>query len=110
MLSFYLSQRSQGSGESSLLRGRTGLGREFPVARADHMVYNPRIVRIIRSSPIMLERIRQNLTFEPQEASIPENLTPAAVLFPLLLKDNNLHVLFTKRTQTLLSRWGSRSP
>ena len=57
----------------------------------------------------MLERIRQNLVFETQESSIPENLTPAAVLFPLLLKDNNLHVLFTKRTQTVKAHKGQVS-
>jgi putative component of membrane protein insertase Oxa1/YidC/SpoIIIJ protein YidD len=57
----------------------------------------------------MLERIRQNLTLEAQEASSPENLTPAAVLFPLLLKENNLHVLFTKRTQTVKAHKGQVS-
>ena len=57
----------------------------------------------------MLERIRQNLALETQETSMPENLTPAAVLFPLLLKDNNLHVLFTKRTQTVKAHKGQVS-
>ena len=51
------------------------------------MVYNPRTVRIIRSSPTMLERIRQNLSFETQEASSPENLTPAAVLLEDLVEE-----------------------
>jgi 8-oxo-dGTP pyrophosphatase MutT (NUDIX family) len=57
----------------------------------------------------MLERIRQNLNFETREAASPENLTPAAVLFPLLLKENNLHVLFTKRTQTVKAHKGQVS-
>lgn len=49
----------------------------------------------------MLEKIRQNLAAQPQEPSINANLTHAAVLFPLLLKDDTLHILFTKRTQTV---------
>ncbi len=49
----------------------------------------------------MLERIRKNLAAQAQESSVPPNLTPAAVLFPLLLKDDKLHILFTKRTQTV---------
>jgi len=50
---------------------------------------------------IMLEKIRKNLAAELQESPVPAGLTPAAVLFPLLLKDDELHVLFTKRTQTV---------
>ncbi len=57
----------------------------------------------------MLERIRQNLTFEPQEASRSANLTPAAVLFPMLHKDNNLHDHITKRTQTVKAHKGQIS-
>jgi len=48
-----------------------------------------------------LERIRNNLITEPLASSVSENLTVAAVLFPLLSKDNELHVLFTKRTLTV---------
>ena len=48
-----------------------------------------------------LERIRNNLIVEPQASSVSKNLTVAAVLFPLLLKEDDLHVLFTKRTQTV---------
>ena len=48
-----------------------------------------------------LERIRNNLVIEPQASSVSENLTVAAVLFPLLFKEHELHVLFTKRTQTV---------
>ena len=57
------------------------------------MVYNPVAMK--------LERIRNNLVTEPQASSVSKNLTVAAVLFPLLLKDHELHVLFTKRTQTV---------
>lgn len=57
----------------------------------------------------MLERIRKNLAVEAQESPIPAGLTPAAVLFPLLLKDDKLHVLFTKRTQTVKSHKGQVS-
>ena len=57
------------------------------------MVYN--------SLPMMLERIRNNLAAEPQKASVPEKLTAAAVLLPLLLKEEELQVLFTRRTQTV---------
>ncbi|MGD8775663.1 MAG: CoA pyrophosphatase, partial [Syntrophobacterales bacterium] len=49
----------------------------------------------------MLERIRQNLDVQTQEPSVQANLTHAAVLLPLLLKDDTLHILFTKRTQTV---------
>ena len=48
-----------------------------------------------------LERIRNNLAAEPRRTSVSENLTVAAVLLPLLLKKDELHVLFTKRTQTV---------
>ena len=49
----------------------------------------------------MLERIRKNLSAGPREPAVPEGLTAAAVLFPLLFKKDELHVLFTKRTQTV---------
>ena len=57
------------------------------------MVYNPLAMK--------LERIRNNLNIEPQAPSVSADLTVAAVLFPLLLKEHELHVLFTKRTQTV---------
>ena len=57
------------------------------------MVYNPQTMK--------LEKIRNNLLIEPQASSVSENLTVAAVLFPLLFKEHELHVLFTKRTQTV---------
>jgi len=49
----------------------------------------------------MLERIRHNLSAEPQHLSVPPELKVAAVLLPLLTKDEELHVLLTKRTQTV---------
>jgi 8-oxo-dGTP pyrophosphatase MutT (NUDIX family) len=63
------------------------------VASSLLMVYNPIAMK--------LERIRNNLVTEPQASAVSRNLTVAAVLFPLLLKDNELHILFTKRTQTV---------
>jgi 8-oxo-dGTP pyrophosphatase MutT (NUDIX family) len=48
-----------------------------------------------------LERIRNNLVTDSQASSVSRNLTVAAVLFPLLFKEEELHVLFTKRTQTV---------
>ena len=57
------------------------------------MVYN--------SMAMKLERIRHNLIVEPRASSVSETLTVAAVLFPLLFKEQELHVLFTKRTQTV---------
>ena len=49
----------------------------------------------------MLERIRHNLSAVPQYSSSPPDLTVAAVLLPLLSKEEELHVLLTKRTQTV---------
>ncbi len=57
----------------------------------------------------MLERIRKNLAAEPEQRSAPANLTPAAVLLPLLLKEGELHILFTKRTQTVKAHKGQIS-
>jgi len=48
-----------------------------------------------------LESIRNNLVPDPQGSSVTDNLTVAAVLLPLLFKEEELHVLFTKRTQTV---------
>jgi 8-oxo-dGTP pyrophosphatase MutT (NUDIX family) len=63
------------------------------VARRVLMVYN--------SIAMKLESIRNNLILEPQTSSVAKNLTVAAVLLPLLFKEQELHVLFTKRTQTV---------
>ncbi len=57
----------------------------------------------------MLERIRKNLAAEPEQTSVSANLTPAAVLLPLLHKDDELHILFTKRTQTVQAHKGQVS-
>ena len=57
----------------------------------------------------MLERIRKNLAAKPKQTSVSGNLTPAAVLLPLLLKDDELQVLFTKRTQTVKAHKGQVS-
>jgi 8-oxo-dGTP pyrophosphatase MutT (NUDIX family) len=57
----------------------------------------------------MLERIRKNLAAEPEQPSVSANLTPAAVLLPLLHKDDELHILFTKRTQTVKAHKGQVS-
>jgi 8-oxo-dGTP pyrophosphatase MutT (NUDIX family) len=57
----------------------------------------------------MLERIRNNLAAEPEQKSVSANLIPAAVLLPLLLKDDDLHILFTKRTQTVKAHKGQVS-
>jgi 8-oxo-dGTP pyrophosphatase MutT (NUDIX family) len=70
------------------------------VATLDLMVYNLQV---------MLERIRKNLATDQQQTSAPAHLTPAAVLLPLLLKDDELHILFTKRTQTVKAHKGQVS-
>ena len=57
----------------------------------------------------MLERIRENLATEAKQKSVSTDLTPAAVLLPLLFKDNELHILFTKRTQTVKAHKGQVS-
>ena len=49
----------------------------------------------------MLEKIRKNLSSGPSKKPVPSNQTLAAVLLPLLLKDSKLHILLTKRTQTV---------
>ena len=48
-----------------------------------HMVYNPRIVRIIRSSPIMLEKIRKNLAAELLEVTGSCGADSCGGTFPL---------------------------
>ena len=57
----------------------------------------------------MLKTIRKNLAAEPANSSVPDDLTPAAVLMPLLIKDDELHILFTKRTQTVKAHKGQIS-
>ena len=57
----------------------------------------------------MLERIRKNLAAVPEQTSVSADLTPAAVLLPLLLKEDELHILFTKRTQTVRAHKGQIS-
>ena len=47
----------------------------------------------------MVGTIRKNLANGPRELPISRNLTPAAVLLPLLYKDDELIILLTKRTQ-----------
>lgn len=54
----------------------------------------------------MLEKIRKNLDPVSTEQPVFENLTPAAVLFPLLHRNGDLHILFTKRTQTVKAHKG----
>ena len=70
------------------------------LATLNLMVYNPQA---------MLEKIRKNLSAETQQTSAPTDLTPAAVLLPLLVKDDELHILFTKRTQTVKAHKGQIS-
>jgi len=65
----------------------------FVVARSVCIVYNPKAMK--------LESIRNNLVIDPQGSLGTDNLTVAAVLLPLLFKEEELHVLFTKRTQTV---------
>jgi len=67
--------------------------RLLSVARSVCIVYNPKAMK--------LESIRNNLVIDPQASSGTDNLTVAAVLLPLLFKEEELHVLFTKRTQTV---------
>lgn len=57
----------------------------------------------------MLDAIRKNLERFPGVSSVPPQLTPAAVLMPLLYKENNLHILLTKRTQTVKAHKGQVS-
>ena len=57
----------------------------------------------------MLDVIRKNLRAEIQENAFPSHLTPAAVLLPLLYKDDVLHILLTKRTKTVKAHKGQVS-
>ena len=57
----------------------------------------------------MLERIRKNLAGRHVETTVSARLKPAAVLFPLLLKNDEMHILFTKRTQTVKAHKGQVS-
>lgn len=57
----------------------------------------------------MLETIRTNLSAGPREHPVSGNLTPAAVLLPLLYKDDELNILLTKRTQMVKAHKGQVS-
>jgi 8-oxo-dGTP pyrophosphatase MutT (NUDIX family) len=56
-----------------------------------------------------LDIIRKNLSAGLHESTTPDDLTPAAVLLPLFEKDGALHILFTKRTQTVRAHKGQIS-
>jgi len=47
------------------------------------------------------EEVRRNLAAQPPERLPAKDLRPAAVLLPLLLRDDQEHVLFTQRTAWL---------
>jgi 8-oxo-dGTP pyrophosphatase MutT (NUDIX family) len=57
----------------------------------------------------MLDAIRKNLEHAPQAPSSPSQLTLAAVLMPLLYKENDLHILLTRRTQAVKAHKGQIS-
>ncbi len=57
----------------------------------------------------MLDTIRKNLAGESQDDIASGDLTPAAILFPLLYKDGKLSILFTKRTQMVRAHKGQVS-
>jgi 8-oxo-dGTP pyrophosphatase MutT (NUDIX family) len=57
----------------------------------------------------MLDVIRKNLRKAPRDRAAAPKLTLAAVLMPLLYKDEELHVLLTKRTQTVKAHKGQIS-
>ncbi len=57
----------------------------------------------------LLATIRQNLTAEPREHPVSDSLTPAAVLFPLLYKDDEPNILLTRRTQMVKAHKGQVS-
>ena len=57
----------------------------------------------------MLDTIRKNLAAGPREHPVSGNLTPAAVLLPLLYKDDELNILLTKRTQMVKAHKGQVS-
>ena len=56
-----------------------------------------------------LDTIRKNLAAEPEERPVAGNLTPAAVLFPLVHKDGELYILLTKRTEFVKAHKGQVS-
>lgn len=56
-----------------------------------------------------LDTIRKNLVGRSVDDRSSANFTPAAVLFPLLKKDGEIHILFTKRTQTVRAHKGQIS-
>jgi 8-oxo-dGTP pyrophosphatase MutT (NUDIX family) len=57
----------------------------------------------------MLNAIRKNLEHAPLAASASSQLTLAAVLMPLLYKENDLHILLTKRTLAVKAHKGQVS-
>ncbi|MBW1897149.1 MAG: CoA pyrophosphatase, partial [Deltaproteobacteria bacterium] len=56
-----------------------------------------------------LDTIRKNLEWRAVDDRSSANFTPAAVLFPLLKKNGEVHILFTKRTQTVRAHKGQIS-
>jgi 8-oxo-dGTP pyrophosphatase MutT (NUDIX family) len=56
-----------------------------------------------------LDRIRKSLNAPSPESPAPGNLVPAAVLLPLLQKEAQVQILFTKRTQTVRAHKGQIS-
>jgi 8-oxo-dGTP pyrophosphatase MutT (NUDIX family) len=57
----------------------------------------------------LLATIRQNLAAEPRKHPVSDSLTPAAVLFPLLYKDDEPNILLTRRTQMVKAHKGQVS-
>ncbi len=57
----------------------------------------------------MLDTIRKNLAGEPPEHVVSGGLTPAAILFPLLYKNDELNVLLIKRTHMVRAHKGEVS-
>lgn len=58
----------------------------------------------------MHKDIRKILTkYNPTQLSVPDNYKKAAVLIPLLQKDDKWHILFTKRTEHLTHHKGQIS-
>ena len=57
----------------------------------------------------LLGTIRKNLAASPPECPVSDSLTPAAVLFPLLYKDDEPNILLTRRTQMVKTHKGQVS-
>jgi 8-oxo-dGTP pyrophosphatase MutT (NUDIX family) len=56
-----------------------------------------------------LNTIRKNLEARTAGDNPPGGMTPAAVLFPLFRKNGEVHILFTKRTETVRAHKGQIS-